>query len=493
MTDSGVSGVALEVPSNDGHRPGVPPGTVLVADRSFEWYADTLVTGGSPWRLVRLTEQGAGLVTHWLDGVPVSNAPGAGALARRLVDANLLHPRSRPRALRPGEVDLVVPVRDDASALEALLRSLGPLEAGVVVVDDGSRVAHEVADVAGAHGARCVRRDVPGGPAAARNAGLAATTAPLVAFLDVDARPEEDWLECLVGYLDDPLCAVVAPRVRGPEGPGARNQFESFASPLDLGSQPAVARPGGAVPYVPSAAMLARRSALGDGFDESLRVGEDVDLCWRLTRDGWIVRYVPDVVVLHAARSTWPAWAAQRFRYGTSAATLSARHGEAAAALRGDPRVLAPLAMLLVGRPYAALGMLSWSGAALAKQLEGISVRGGSESAARQVAIRGTLLAAPGIARSTFRSYGPVLLAAAAAVAPLRRPVATLGIAATATRWWRAGRPRPALGFAAMSVADDLVYGAGVLAGAARARRLDALRPLLRPAASVPPAGVRRT
>ena len=44
----------------------MPPGTRLVADRSFEWLADTLVAGGSPWRLLRLSDQGASVVAAWL-------------------------------------------------------------------------------------------------------------------------------------------------------------------------------------------------------------------------------------------------------------------------------------------------------------------------------------------------------------------------------------------------------------------------------------------
>ena len=51
------------------------------------------------------------------------------------------------------------------------------------------------------------------------------------------------------------------------------------------------------VAYVPTAALLVRRAALGDGFDESLRNGEDVDLVWRLIEAGWRVRYEPAVQV----------------------------------------------------------------------------------------------------------------------------------------------------------------------------------------------------
>jgi mycofactocin glycosyltransferase len=212
-------------------------------------------------------------------------------------------------------------------------------------------------------------------------------------------------------------------------------------------------------------------------------------LVWRLVAAGWQVRYEPTVVVTHAARATWRAWLAQRFSYGLSAAPLEARHGDAAAPLRADPRVLATLGLVLAGRPRAAAGLLSWSAASLARQLDGVTSRGGSEAAARRLAARGTALAAPGLARSAFRTYGPLLVAAAVALPAVRRPVATLTVAATAVRWWRAGRPTPRVAFVALSLADDLAYGAGVLAGAARSRRLGALRPRLRAtvAAVVPP------
>jgi mycofactocin system glycosyltransferase len=430
---------------------------------------------------VRLTEQGAGLVARWVEGAPVTADPLEGPLARRLVDAGMLHPVHRSRRSVAGEVAVVIPVRDDPAGLDAALRSLSTSDVEVVVVDDGSSDAVGIARVAASHEATLVRHDVPEGPGSARNAGARATATPFVAFVDADALPPEGWLEALLPQFDDPLVGLVGPRVRGPRGSTARERFESVASPLDLGDQPGVARPGAAVPYLPSTAIVARRTAFGDGFDPDLQVGEDVDLCWRLHAGGWLVRYEPSVVVTHAARTTWTRWVQQRVRYGTSAAVLEARHGDAAAPLRADPRVLATLGLALSGRPRAALGFLSWSASSLAKQLEGVTVRGGSESAARQLALRGTALAAPGISRSAFRSYGPVLVAAAVALPPLRRPVAALALAATATRWWRSGRPGSHLSFGALSVADDLCYGSGVLVGAVRARRLGALRPRLGP------------
>ena len=65
----------------------------------------------------------------------------------------------------------------------------------LVVVDDGSRDAGgdrrrspRRAD------AVVVRHQRAAGPAQARNAGAAATSAPLIAFVDSDVRPDPDWL-----------------------------------------------------------------------------------------------------------------------------------------------------------------------------------------------------------------------------------------------------------------------------------------------------------
>jgi GT2 family glycosyltransferase len=56
------------------------------------------------------------------------------------------------------------------------------------------------------------------------------------------------------------------------------------------------------VDVVMGAVMLIRRNALnGESlFDESFFMySEEVDLCYRLRKDGWAVRYVPDAQAVH--------------------------------------------------------------------------------------------------------------------------------------------------------------------------------------------------
>lgn len=69
----------------------------------------------------------------------------------------------------------------------------------LIVVDDGSTDA--TSDVGQAHGAIVVRHSTNRGLAAARNSGVAAATAPVVAFLDDDCEPDQVWAEqLLMGY-----------------------------------------------------------------------------------------------------------------------------------------------------------------------------------------------------------------------------------------------------------------------------------------------------
>jgi mycofactocin system glycosyltransferase len=315
----------------------LPIGFRVVLDASTR-VDGSLVWGGMPWRLLRLTAAGAATLAALRDGEPVSDLR-SGMLARRLVDAGLAHPVP-PAAAAAADVDVVVPVRDRVAQLDTCLAALAGL--AKTVVDDGSTDGAAVAAVAARHGARVVRRNAAGGPAAARNLGLEHTGRPLVAFVDSDCVANIDALRRVAGHLADPCVGAAAPRVRENEDP----------SPLDLGAIAALVRPGGRVPFVPTTALVVRRTAIDavGGFDESLRYGEDVDLVWRLSADGWSVRYDPSVVVQHSAPPTLRQALARKYRYGTSAGPLASRHGSA----MGGPALAGFVAPLQMGRLRAA-------------------------------------------------------------------------------------------------------------------------------------------
>jgi len=470
---------------------GLPAGTVVRLDPGTQRLADDVLFGGSPPRILRLSPAGQRALAELGAGPVVSAA--AGTLARRLTDANLAHPvlptppTSPASAGRPGpDVTVLIPVRDRVAELRRCLAAAGT-GYPVLVVDDGSADPDAVRGAALAAGARLIQRPSSGGPAAARNTGLAALTSEFVAFLDSDCEPPPGWIDGLAGHFADPLVAAVAPRVVAAPGTGPT---------LDQGGQPARVAPLTRVSYVPTAALVARRSALGGGFDEALRYGEDVDLIWRLTGAGWRVRYEPAVEVHHAAAGSLTGILHRRFRYGTSAAPLARRHPGALTPLILQPWPTLTMTALLARRPAAAAGSFTLSAVLLRRRLQaaGLPTRGLAKPMAVGVVqtwlgtgrwcgqfgwpVLAAVIARPG-GRTARARWGRRLAAASLLAGP---PLAE----ATAL----SGDGTQRLAAAARVLADQAAYGAGVYAGCLRERTTAPLRPTV---AWQPFAGLRRT
>ncbi len=444
----------------------------LVLDRAVaRMDGGRVLLGGDPGRLVRLRSASA----DWTRTRPTE---AARVLARALLDGGLVHPRPRPAPLL--DVCVVVPVRDRAQELDRCLTALGAA-APVLVVDDGSRDPGAVAAVCRRHSARLLALSVNGGPAAARNAGIAATDTALVALVDSDCTPGHGWLSALLGHFADPHVGAVAPRVRASAGRGLLGRYAAARGPLDLGHQEARVRPGGRVPYVPTAALVVRRAALQDGpvFDPSLRYGEDVDLVWRLHDAGWTIRYDPATVVPHAEPDRWGTWLERRYRYGTSAAPLAARHGARLSPLVVPPWPTAAWLLLLGGRPLLALATAAVPAVRLHRRLQGTGLPASvCAGAAARATARGVLATGGGLGGAGTVVTLPLLLGLLAA----RRTRTTALAALLAPPLLELLARRPAvdpLRWTGLRLLDDLAYGAGVWRGCVAARSLAALRPRL--------------
>ena len=317
------------------------------------------------------------------------------------------------------------------------------------------------------------------GPAGARNAGLAATDSPLVAFVDSDCVPSDGWLVPLLGHFDDPLVAAVAPRIvhtvaAGPAS--ALSRYEAVRSSLDRGPRQGLARPGSPVPFVPSAAVLVRSDVVTgpDLFDPGLRGGEDVDVVWRLGRAGWDVRYVPISTVEHEAPTSLASLVSRQAFYGSSAGPLALRHGDAVAPLHASAWSLAVWGLALARRPILAWATLAASVGILAGRLVGL-VRD-PVAVAMRIAGGGTARSALPSLGNLVRAWSPALVLGLAF--RRTRRAAALALLIPALRDWAddPGGLDP-VRYSALHVADDVAYGAGVWAGSARARTVVPLVP----------------
>ncbi len=201
-------------------------------------------------------------------------------------------------------VAVVVPVHDDAARLARCLdalaaQTLPPGAAEVVVVDDASGTSPE--DLVRRYpGVRLVRLPERGGSYAARNAGVAVTGAPVLAFTDADCVPDRQWLDRGLAALAG--CDVVAGAVEVFSRAPRRGAVELFDAVTAFPQEHFVRRWG----FGATANLLTRRAtwaAVGP-FDARLRSGGDADWGQRASAQGFRVAYDPQVRVRHPARAS---------------------------------------------------------------------------------------------------------------------------------------------------------------------------------------------
>ncbi len=453
-----------------------PPGIRLVADTALDRRDDgRLLIGGAPLRIIRLSDTGAKIFEAWLRGEPLADTTQARRLARRLLDAGVVHPVVDPVADRDlTDITVVIPAYNDADGLACCLASLGDLP--VVVVDDASQNSAEIATLCERHGAQLIRHNINQGPAAARNTGLTPVETSLVAFVDTDVELWPGWLNHLVGHFEDQRVVAVAPRVRSRPGDSLRESYEEHHSPLDLGDRRALVAPKNPVSYVPAAALVARVDAISEvgGFDAEMRTGEDVDLIWRLVDSGGIVRYDPVVDVEHRPRPNWRALIDQRRKYGASAAELGTRHGSRVAPARCSAWSAAAWGALAAGHPILGLEVAFGSAAALERKLDPLP---DSLAMTARIAGIGHLHAGYGLARAVARVWWP-LATLLALIRPRTRPLIVAAmLGPSLLDWVRGARPAPVVRSLALRLVDDLAYGAGIWQGVLDTGDFTALTP----------------
>jgi mycofactocin system glycosyltransferase len=464
----------------------LPHGFVVVLDRHTRVLDDgRSLLGGNPTRLIRLAPRARPLLTGRT--VYVRDAASA-VLADCLLESGLAHPAVHALPCHPGRRDgddpsctYVIPVRDRAHQLARLLDSV-PSGSPVIVVDDASRRPDLINAVAARHHAHMVALPVNLGPAGARNAGLRHVSTPYVAFIDSDIVLTAETVPTLLRHFADPQVAMAVPRITGlatTEAPGWLGRYESTRSSLDLGAHPAAVRPGTPVSWAPSACMVARVDILTEtgGFDERMRVGEDVDLCWRLVRDGWRIRYEPSVEAAHEHRAHMGDWFARKAVYGTGAHPLAQRHPQNIA-----PVVLAPWSTALV---LALFAQRRWSlpvagtawAVATARIARKLKDTDHPVRHATRLTADGTVSAVAQGSALLTRHWWPLTVIGCLASRRMRRATVLAAITDIALEYRRGTTRLDPIRYGIARRLDDLAYGAGVWISALKGRSTAALRP----------------
>ncbi len=242
-------------------------------------------------------------------------------------------------------VSVVIPTRNRASYLDVALASLvcqeldGSFE--LLVVDDSSRDATPA--IVSRWGVRCIRAARPGGLNAARNAGVGATTAELVAFLDDDVYAPPGWLQAVVDGVSrhpdaDAFGGPIRARFEG-RTPSSCGRETAPITTLDLGDRDIEAR------TVWGANMAIRRAALErlGPFDESVAGhGDEEDWLLALRATGGRIVYLARAGVDHrrvGSDAGLEALVGSAYRRGRAARISDQRRGRAPSIMR-ELRVL---------------------------------------------------------------------------------------------------------------------------------------------------------
>lgn len=203
-------------------------------------------------------------------------------------------------------VSVIVPAYNSARTIAGCMDALGrqrtavPFE--VIVVDSGDD--DTPARVAGAlPWARVVRPGHRLMPGEARNLGAAEARAGVLAFLDSDTCPAEDWVETVHRAMAagaDVVCGAIANA-----NPGSA---VSRAEELLMFNEFLTDSPRGPRWFAVSASMAVRRDVYqrAGGFPD-WRGAEDVVFSRRVTAQGGRIEFLPELVVEHSNRTAvWP-------------------------------------------------------------------------------------------------------------------------------------------------------------------------------------------
>jgi GT2 family glycosyltransferase len=274
-------------------------------------FTDEWHTGGA-----EITDWEFGLVTR-------ERAPKQAFAAMREVFAG---PVPGPLANAP-KASVIVPAYNAQATLAACLESLKHLnypDYETIVADDGSTDA--TADIAATAGVRALKLEHCG-LAAARNAGIAAASGRIVAFIDADARAERDWLYHLVETITRRDASAAGGQNFAPE-----NISGTAAAIAAAPGEPREVRAGDdqlAQVCGCGMALDKARFASAEVFDPAFTTaGDDVDFSWRLRDLGIELAYAPAAVVIHERRRTVAAYLAQQRGYGHAEGLLFRKYPE---------------------------------------------------------------------------------------------------------------------------------------------------------------------
>jgi glycosyltransferase involved in cell wall biosynthesis len=211
---------------------------------------------------------------------------------------------------------IIIPTFNGASRIGSCLEALIPQVMGrnidILVVDDGS-TDNLAAVVRRYPGVRLITQ-INAGPAAARNRGALEARGEILLFTDDDCVPMPDWLNAMLKPFDDPN-VVAAKGIY-------RTHQRSLAARFVQVEYEDKYRIMAALPNIDfvdtySAGYLRERFLEMSGYDTSFPVAcaEDVELSYRMSAQGWLMKFAPAAIVYHAHPATLVGYLKKKYKF----------------------------------------------------------------------------------------------------------------------------------------------------------------------------------
>lgn len=220
---------------------------------------------------------------------------------------------------------VVIATRDRPAELGRCLSALGRLDYPrdqfeVIVINDGGTIAPGDSLQTLIPGVKLqVLTQENAGPGAARNSGAEVATGNVLAFIDDDCIPPQDWLNNLTAAVHRAPEAIIGGRTVN----ALTSNWYSRASQslVDYVYHFYNTQDNNRNSFFASnnmAMSVASFRAL-KGFDENFRTAEDRELCARWKENGGRFYYAPEVVIYHAHDLNLWTMFRQHFGYGRGA------------------------------------------------------------------------------------------------------------------------------------------------------------------------------
>jgi glycosyltransferase involved in cell wall biosynthesis len=204
-------------------------------------------------------------------------------------------------------VSVIVPHLNQPDALEACLDSLQSQTLDrsafqVIVVDNGSTLLPRA--IVERYPGTLLLQETKSGPGPARNRGVQAASAEVLAFTDADCRTHPDWLRCALETIERaPRRTILGGDVQIWHQPEtAVTAIEAYESVFAYRFKLYIEQHG----FCGTGNLVVRKADFETiGPFGGIEVAEDIHWGGQALRAGYTFRYVPGMVVYHPARASF--------------------------------------------------------------------------------------------------------------------------------------------------------------------------------------------